>query len=157
MIPTRPVQDGYALVRVPGLENIPAEWSNQTIGVTNKNGDVLIPNLLPYYGNQVSIADTSVPIDFALDTDRRVIAVPYRGGALITFLVHKIQQITGTLRIQMPDQTIIPALARSRSIPTATISARQSVKKGNSISTACRRLSRRGYSQPELLNEAPSD
>ncbi len=110
VIPTRPVQDGYALVRVPGLENIPAEWSNQPIGVTNKNGDVLIPNLLPYYGNQVSIADTSVPIDYALDTDRRVIAVPYRGGALITFPVHKIQQITGTLRIQMPDQTIIPAL-----------------------------------------------
>ena len=110
VIPTRPVQDGYALVRVPGLENIPAEWSNQVIGATNKNGDVLIPNLLPYYGNQVSIADTSVPIDYALDTDRRVIAVPYRGGALITFPVHKIQQITGILRIQLPDQTIIPAL-----------------------------------------------
>jgi outer membrane usher protein len=110
VIPTRPVQDGYALVRVPGLENIPAEWSNQLVGFTNKNGDVLIPNLLPYYGNQVSIADTSVPIDYALDTDRRVIAVPYRGGALVTFPVHRIQQITGTLRIQMAGQTIIPGL-----------------------------------------------
>jgi outer membrane usher protein len=26
VIATRPVQDGYALVRVPGLDNIPAEW-----------------------------------------------------------------------------------------------------------------------------------
>jgi outer membrane usher protein len=110
VIPTRPVQDGYALVRVPGLENIPAEWSNQVIGTTNRNGDVLIPNLLPYYGNQVSIVDTSVPIDYALDTDRRVIAMPYRGGALVTFPVHRIQQITGTLRIQMAGRTVIPAL-----------------------------------------------
>ena len=155
VIPTRPVQDGYALVRVPGLENIPAEWSNQVIGATNKNGDVLIPNLLPYYGNQVSIVDTSVPIDYALDTDRRVIAVPYRGGALVTFPVHRIQQITGTLRIQMAGKTVIPALGEiSVDSDGHAVSARQSVKKGNFISTACRpgNIRRRWIFRPALAD-----
>jgi hypothetical protein len=43
VIPTRPVQNGFALVEVPGLANIPAEWSNQVIGKTNRDSNVLIP------------------------------------------------------------------------------------------------------------------
>jgi outer membrane usher protein len=71
---------------------------------------VLIPNLLPYYGNEVSIVDSRVPINYALDIERKVIAVPFRGGAVITFPVHRIQQITGMLLVQMTNKAMVPAL-----------------------------------------------
>lgn len=110
IIPTRPVQDGFALVRVPGVANVPCDWSNQEMGTTDKSGDLLIPNLLPYYGNRLSIADSSIPMNYAVDADRRTVAVPYRGGALVQFPVHKIQQVIGSVRIDDAGKTIIPAL-----------------------------------------------
>jgi outer membrane usher protein len=108
VIPTRPIQDGYALVRVPGLAGIPAQWSNQAMGTTDRHGDLLIPNLLPYYGNQLSITESAVPLNYVVDSDRVTIAVPYRGGALVEFPVHKIQQVTGTLRLRDGDLLSIP-------------------------------------------------
>jgi outer membrane usher protein len=110
VVATRPVQNGFALVEVPGLADVPAEWSNQVIGKTNKAGNVLLPNLLPYYGNQVSIRDSSIPIDYSIEVDRKVISVPYRGGAIVSFPVHKVQQVTGTVGVKIGDRTVIPAL-----------------------------------------------
>jgi outer membrane usher protein len=110
VIATRPVQNGYALVEVPGLANVPAEWSNQVIGTTNKAGNVLLPNLLPYYGNQISIADSNIPIDYSIEVDRKVISVPFRGGGVVTFPVHKVQQVTGTISVQVGGRAVIPAL-----------------------------------------------
>jgi outer membrane usher protein len=110
LIPTRPVQDGFALVRVPGVADVPCDWSNQEMGTTDKGGDLLIPNLLPYYGNQLSILDSSIPMNYAVDADRRTVAVPYRGGALVEFPVHRIQQVTGTVTIDRSGTRIVPAL-----------------------------------------------
>jgi outer membrane usher protein len=110
VIATRPVQNGYALVEVPGLANVPAEWSNQVIGTTDKAGNVLLPNLLPYYGNQISIADSNIPIDYSIEIDRKVISVPFRGGGVVTFPVHKVQQVTGTISVQVGGRPVIPAL-----------------------------------------------
>ena len=59
---TRPVQESFALVRVPGMKGVRAYLSHQEVGRTNRNGDVLVPNLLPYYGNRLDIADEDVPL-----------------------------------------------------------------------------------------------
>jgi outer membrane usher protein len=110
LIPTRPVQNGFALVEVPGLADVPAEWSNQVIGKTNRDGNVLIPNLLPYYGNQISIADSNIPMNYSIDSDRRIISVPFRGGSIVSFPVHKIQQVIGTISVEVAGRLVIPAL-----------------------------------------------
>ena len=60
---TRPVQTGYALVRVPDVKGVRAYVSHQEMGRTDRHGDLLLPNLLAYYGNQISIADADVPAD----------------------------------------------------------------------------------------------
>ena len=108
VIATRPIQDGYALIRVPELAGVPAQWSNQPMGTTDRHGDLLIPNLLPYYGNQLSITESAVPLNYVVDSDRITIAVPYRGGALVEFPVHKIQQVIGTVRIRDGDTVSVP-------------------------------------------------
>jgi outer membrane usher protein len=95
----RPVQDGFAVLRVPGLPGVRGYLNNVEIGTTDSRGDLFVPNLLPYYGNRLSIRDSDVPMEYELGKVERLIASPYRGGALVEFDVHKIQSVTGVLEI----------------------------------------------------------
>lgn len=103
---TRPVQDSFAVVRVPGVENVRVYSSNLLIGRTNGEGDLLVPNLLSYYGNRLRIDDRDVPLNYEVLATERTIAPPYRGGAFVEFPVRQIRTVTGTV-IVAPD--IVPA------------------------------------------------
>lgn len=105
---TRPVQNGFALVRVPGASNVDCEWSNQSVGKTDRAGDCLYPNLLPYFGNRLGINDNDIPLNFSVGATQKTVAVPYRGGALITFPVHRIHQVMGNLVVLDRNQQIVP-------------------------------------------------
>jgi outer membrane usher protein len=106
---TRPVHDSFALIRVPGVEGVRGFASNQEIGKTSRNGELLVPDLQPYYGNTLDIADGDVPLQYSVPAVRRTLAPPYRGGAVALFEVEKIQRFVG--RIQMDDsgQGLTPA------------------------------------------------
>ena len=106
---TRPVQNGFALVRVPGASNVECEWSNQSIGTTDRAGDCLYPNLLPYFGNQLGINDKDIPLNFSVGATQKTVAVPYRGGTVISFPVHQIHQVIGNLVVMDGNKQIIPA------------------------------------------------
>ena len=109
VLPTRPVQNGFALLRVPGVSKVDCEWSNQVEGRTDAKGDCLIPNLLPYYGNQLGINQNNIPLEYSVGQVSKIVAVPYRGGAVLTFPVHKIQQLTGKLIVREGATAVIPA------------------------------------------------
>ena len=94
---TRPVRNSYALVRVPGVGGVRAYSSHQEIGRTNSGGNLLIPDLLPYYGNELNIADTDIPIDYVVPDVDVTLAPPYRGGAVVLFPVRRIQRVTGAV------------------------------------------------------------
>jgi outer membrane usher protein len=108
--PTRPVNQSYALVRVPEVGGVRAYLNNQEIGRTNRRGDTLIPNLLPYYANRIAISDQDVPLDRDIETVEQSVAPPYHGGALVVFQASRRQAITGTLVVTVGSQTVIPAL-----------------------------------------------
>jgi outer membrane usher protein len=106
---TRPVQNGFALVRVPGASNVECEWSNQSVGKTDRAGDCLYPNLLPYFGNQLGINDKDIPLNFSVGATQKTVAVPYRGGAVIAFPVHRIHQVMGKVAVMDGSKKIVPA------------------------------------------------
>ena len=106
---TRPVQQSFALIRVPGVPGIRGFSSNQETGRTNRSGDILVPDLLSYYGNRLSIADEDVPIEYAIDATERIVAPPNRGGAVVTFPVRKIRSVTGVLVVRKTAEVIVPA------------------------------------------------
>ena len=106
---TRPLQDSYALVRVPGVPNVRAYVSNQEVGRTNRRGELLVPNLLAYYGNRLAIDDHDVPIEFGLSRTGRTVAPPYRGGALVTFPVQRGQRSTGMVLLRKGVASAVPA------------------------------------------------
>jgi len=96
---TRPVTSSFALVRVPGVGNVRGFASHQEIGKTDRGGNLLVPNLLPYYANQLNISDADVPIDYSISNVSQTLAPPYRGGALVVFPVEQIRSISGRVQI----------------------------------------------------------
>jgi outer membrane usher protein len=105
---TRPVQDSYALIRVPGVAGVHGTMSNQVMGTTDSKGNLLIPSLLHYYGNRIGIDDKDIPLDHDIGATERVIAPPYRGGAVVTFPVRRVQSVSGTVVIDDQGASVLP-------------------------------------------------
>jgi outer membrane usher protein len=97
---TRPVRESFALLRVPGLSGVRGFASNQEIGRTREGGDLLVTDLLPYYGNRLSISDQDVPLDYEIQATEKVVAPPYRGGAVVSFPIQKQQSVTGIVLVE---------------------------------------------------------
>jgi outer membrane usher protein len=106
---TRPVQDSFGMVRVPGVKGVRVFASNQLIGKTDARGNLLVPSLLSYYGNQVRIEDKDIPIDFDVRAVEKTVAPPFRGGAFIPFPVSRIQTIGGSVTVIDNGAAIVPA------------------------------------------------
>jgi outer membrane usher protein len=106
---TRPVQDGFALLEVPGVPGVRGYLNNQEIGRTDSRGTLLVPNLLPYYGNRLGIADQDIPIDYSIGTTERLVAPPVRGGSRVTFPVRRVQAFVGTVLMDVRGRAVTPA------------------------------------------------
>ena len=106
---SRAVGQSFALVRVPDVPGVTGFSSNQPVGTTNSRGDLLVPDILPYYGNRISIADVDVPLDYSIGETEKIVAPPYRGGALIVFPVQRARAVTGLLRLRRSGADVIPA------------------------------------------------
>jgi outer membrane usher protein len=111
---TRAIQDGYALVQVPGVEGVRTYLNSLEVGRTDARGNVLVPGLLPYNANRVSIRPADVPIDYDLDAFEQLVAPPRRVGAQVRFEVRRIQTVTGTLSIAEPAGDVTPAYGELR-------------------------------------------
>ncbi|MBM4297939.1 MAG: fimbrial biogenesis outer membrane usher protein, partial [Deltaproteobacteria bacterium] len=105
---TRPVQSGFALIRVPDLPGIRGYLNNLEVGRTDNSGRLFVPNMLSYYGNRVSISRRDLPLNYNSDVIDKIVSVPYRGGVLVDFPVTKIQRVTGKLVVQHAGKTVIP-------------------------------------------------
>jgi outer membrane usher protein len=105
---SRTNHDSYALVRVPDVRGVHAMVSNQIVGTTDAHGDLLIPNLLHYYGNRIGINDKDIPLDHDIGATERIIAPPFRGGMIVSFPVHRVQSVSGTALVDEEGKTIVP-------------------------------------------------
>ena len=69
----------------------------------------MIPGLLPYYGNRLSIADGDVPVDRDLPRNEMVLAIPYRGGALALFPAPRPWRVSGRVVLLRGTEPVVPA------------------------------------------------
>lgn len=106
---TRPVQDAFALIRVPDVGGVHGLVSNQVVGTTDRKGDLLIPSLLSYYGNRIGIDDKDIPLDHDIVATELTIAPPYRGGAIVTFPVRQVLSVAGTVVVEEDGKDVAPA------------------------------------------------
>ncbi len=106
---TRPVEDGFALIRVPDVAGVRTYVSNQEVGRTDRRGNLVVPNLLAYYGNHVSINDADVPIERDLPKDTMLLAPPFRGGAIALFPAPRPTRVTGQFVVVRDRVVLSPA------------------------------------------------
>jgi outer membrane usher protein len=95
---TRPVEEAYALLRV-GVPGVTAYLENQEAGVTDDQGDLLVPSLLARYSNRVSIRAADIPMDYEVGKIEQVVAPMRKGGMVVRFEVAPIRAVLGRLRL----------------------------------------------------------
>jgi outer membrane usher protein len=83
--------------------------SQQEIGRTNRDGHLLIPDLISYSRNELTIADGDVPLSSAIESTERLVVPAYRGGAVVDFPVRSVRAIVGTIEVMTESGLTIPA------------------------------------------------
>jgi outer membrane usher protein len=111
---TRPVQDSFAVIQVPGIAGVRGYSSNQDVGYTNGQGNLFVPNLLPYYGNRLSISDKDVPLNYTIAATEKLVAPPFRGGAVVSFPISKVQRLSGKVLLEQDGAALTPAYGQLR-------------------------------------------
>jgi outer membrane usher protein len=59
---SRPLSQSFAVVRTGDVEGVRVGFNGQTVGRTQRGGEILIPNLRSYEINRISIAEEDVPL-----------------------------------------------------------------------------------------------
>ncbi|MFI5308074.1 MAG: fimbria/pilus outer membrane usher protein, partial [Polyangiales bacterium] len=114
VFPTLPVQDGFGVIRVPGVRGVRGYVNNQEIGSTDRYGNLLVPNLLSYYGNRLSIAQEDVPLQYEMQVTEMTLAPAYRGAAIATFPIVKPHYYRGRVTIDDHGTKVVPKYGQLR-------------------------------------------
>ena len=90
----RQVGSGFALVSTGGVGNIPVLHENRQIGVTDRGGYLLVPNLNPYGNNQISIATDELDVDARVPVTNMNVVPQQLAGVLAVFPVERYSAAT---------------------------------------------------------------
>jgi outer membrane usher protein len=112
LLPGRPVRDAFAVVRVPDMKGVRVYYANRLEGRTGRGGAVLVPDLLSYQDNRLSIEPADLPVNAQIGTLARTVTVPYRGAGTVGFPVTRTQGITGHLYVPVGGKPMPAELAR---------------------------------------------
>lgn len=102
----REIRDGFAVVDAGGFEGVRVYLENREMGETDGQGRLLIPGLLPYQANRISIDSRDLPLSARVSQTQQSVAPYYRAGALVAFDVA--ERSDALLRVSWPDGTAIP-------------------------------------------------
>ncbi|MDO8776035.1 MAG: fimbria/pilus outer membrane usher protein [Burkholderiaceae bacterium] len=96
---TRRIDQGaFAVVRVGAIAGVAVSRSNQVMATTNSRGLALVPGLLPYQTNVLTLNPDQLPFDINLGGVREEV-VPYaRSGVLVNFPVRRSRNVLAILR-----------------------------------------------------------
>ena len=104
--PSRRIYDGFALVSTDGVAGIPVLHENRVIGVTDRGGHFLVPDLNSYQDNQVGIDGMRLPADARIDTTSMNLVPQAQSGVLARFGVTRYS--AASVILQGPDGKLLP-------------------------------------------------
>lgn len=106
----RKLTQSFALVKVPNFPDVDVFYENQLMGKTDRNGNLLITELLPYQENSVEIEPTTLPLDTQIDITRKKVIPYFHSGVLTEFSVKHMQG--ATLHLRTPNGEFVPVGAK---------------------------------------------
>ncbi|MBU6509312.1 MAG: fimbrial biogenesis outer membrane usher protein [Gammaproteobacteria bacterium] len=107
VFPTRQINGAFGLVQVPGIPDVTVYADNQAVGVTDKNGDALVPALRPYQNNPVSLDAQGIPLSAQVEALQQNAVPRFNSGVIVKFPVTSLRG--ATLTIQLADGKPLPA------------------------------------------------
>lgn len=121
VFPTRQINGAFGLVEVPGISNVTVYADNQPVGVTDKNGDALVPSMRPYQNNPVSLDAQSIPLSAQVNT-LQLNAVPrFNSGVIMRFPITSTRGATLTIKLEdgkpLPAGANVQILGQTQNFP----------------------------------------
>ena len=101
---SRPIDRSFALVRVPGIPNATIRLNHREVGRTNARGELLVPGLLSYDANRISVDADDLPFHLEIEELEVLVTTSERGGALVEFRPKPIRSVRG--RIQRDESPV---------------------------------------------------
>ena len=81
------IDDAFAVADV-GAPGVDVYYENKLVGKSDRNGQILVPNLRSYQRNKISIDPRNLPVDALAPSTQDVIAPKDRSGILVKFGVN---------------------------------------------------------------------
>jgi outer membrane usher protein len=88
---SRALPGSFAVIDVGGLADIPVYVENQLVAHTDERGRALLPNLLPYAANRISIDPVELPLDTTIDARSMLVAPASGSGVILRFPVERVR------------------------------------------------------------------
>ena len=98
--PSRRINDSFALVST-GAPGVDVLHENRKLGKTDSSGHLLVPDLIPYQANRVSIDVENLPVDTRLESTKAVVVPQSRSGVVANFQLER--YVAATVILKTPD------------------------------------------------------
>jgi outer membrane usher protein len=108
----------FAVVKVADEANIDIYQSNRKIASTNSNGLALLPNVLPYQQNKVSIKPENLPFDLDVNETSQLVTPYARSGLFVSLDIKKTNN--RLVRLLKADGTPLPMGSKVHVLPANT-------------------------------------
>lgn len=102
----RTVDGSFAVVDVAGIPDVPVYLENRLITRTDARGRAMLPNLLSYEANRISIEPQDLPLNTQIAARTLVVRPAYRSGVIAQFPVERINP--AVFRLILPDNAPVP-------------------------------------------------
>jgi len=109
-LPTRWLDQSFAVVQVADYPDLTVYVENQPIGRTDDKGRVLLDRLRPYDTNQVSLDPAELPLDASLSNPTVLLTPAFRSGSVVRFPITRATAVT--MRLVQDSGEPVPAGAR---------------------------------------------
>jgi outer membrane usher protein len=103
---SRYIYNSFAVVDAGGYPDVRVYYENRLAGRTGSDGKLLIPQLLPYQPNRISVNPSDLPIEAQINNPEVMVTPALRSGAYVKFPVKTVHG--GTLTIVLDDGSYLP-------------------------------------------------
>lgn len=123
---SRPIEGGFALVKVGDLAGVPVRVNGAPAGQTDARGELFVPQLSPWYENQIGIDAGRLPIDYGVPRLQQRVALPERAGIVVDFEARPVKALAARLvrpgphGVQPLARAIVRLRGAGRDVETAT-------------------------------------
>jgi outer membrane usher protein len=91
------INDSFAVVSTGGVAGVPVLYENRPVGTTDSSGHLLVPSLLSYQNNRLTVDTTRLPPDIDVGQTSVLVRPPDRSGTVVDFHIRKVRAALLTL------------------------------------------------------------